>query len=288
MKIAILSDIHAQYANLLKVLEDAASQGCTEYWCLGDFVGRGENPAEVLLKMKEVLGDNYLLKSVSGNHDMMVRRDMDVDMFFKDLEKDGDSGDKITSVSGTSATLVDMANRHRRILQTNGNQKLLDWLHKLKPHAEPVDHFYITHGAYVLRNRRPDAPMMYREYTWSMKSIANQLGDLQKNSRSNTPYLLAVGHTHVSGLWQLEKGQRLPQMIWGWDRITHKDPLKNRSEVFFHEIVLKQVDENPVYINPGSVGFPRHHDNHPTYAVLNIHDQTTLGIEFREVQTGEG
>lgn len=284
MRIAILSDIHAQHQNLIAVIRDAEAQKCNDVWCLGDFVGRGEKPDKVVEEMKTILGIDYLKKSVAGNHDMMVRGDMDVNIFIKDLNGTDANDDELVSVSGTKADLVDMANQHKSIMSRTENQTLCTWLKSLDTHAEPRDHFFITHGAFVLnQDRRPDKAMMFREYTWAKTSIRSQLADLQQ-SRFNNPYFLAVGHTHVTGLWQKVESERLPRMIWGWDRITHNAPEKQRDEVFFQELTFESVDKNPIFINPGSVGFPRHHDTRPTYVILTIHDDpTTIGIEFREV-----
>ncbi|MBI4564646.1 MAG: metallophosphoesterase family protein [Planctomycetes bacterium] len=47
-RIAILSDIHSNLEALTKVLEDAARQGCAEVVCLGDLIGYGPNPRQVM------------------------------------------------------------------------------------------------------------------------------------------------------------------------------------------------------------------------------------------------
>jgi len=45
---AILSDIHSNYEALVAVMEDAASQGADDFVCLGDVIGYGPSPRQVL------------------------------------------------------------------------------------------------------------------------------------------------------------------------------------------------------------------------------------------------
>jgi predicted phosphodiesterase len=45
---AIVSDVHSNLEALEAVMEDAAEQGCEEIVCLGDLIGYGPNPRQVL------------------------------------------------------------------------------------------------------------------------------------------------------------------------------------------------------------------------------------------------
>jgi protein phosphatase len=47
-RLAILADLHANLAATLAVHQDAARRGITEFWVLGDVVGKGPRPREVL------------------------------------------------------------------------------------------------------------------------------------------------------------------------------------------------------------------------------------------------
>ena len=61
-KIAIITDAHALYEPTLGVLEDIRQEGITEIYSLGDNIGEGANPHEVM----ELL-DKYNVISVAGN-----------------------------------------------------------------------------------------------------------------------------------------------------------------------------------------------------------------------------
>lgn len=67
MRVAVISDIHANMPALEAVLEDIAREDIKDVWCLGDVVGYGADPADccdlVRAECQVVL---------SGNHDLAV------------------------------------------------------------------------------------------------------------------------------------------------------------------------------------------------------------------------
>lgn len=71
-KIAIFSDSHGLFEPTLAILSDAKKNGVDEIYSLGDNIGTGPNPREVL----ELL-DQYQVKSVMGNHEMYITKGID-------------------------------------------------------------------------------------------------------------------------------------------------------------------------------------------------------------------
>ncbi|MDI9432539.1 MAG: YfcE family phosphodiesterase [Planctomycetota bacterium] len=65
--IALLSDVHGNLPSLEAVLEDAAHHGAAEIWNLGDMLGYGPFPNEVLGRLREVAKVNIV-----GNYDRKV------------------------------------------------------------------------------------------------------------------------------------------------------------------------------------------------------------------------
>ena len=63
MKRALISDIHSNIESLEAVLADIRAQGISEIYCLGDLVGYGPNPREVI---DEIMKCPVCLL---GNHD---------------------------------------------------------------------------------------------------------------------------------------------------------------------------------------------------------------------------
>lgn len=67
MRVALLSDIHANLHALEAVAKDAAARGVDETWCLGDVVGYGGHPRETLAWIEE-----HAKLIIKGNHDEAV------------------------------------------------------------------------------------------------------------------------------------------------------------------------------------------------------------------------
>lgn len=67
MRIAVISDIHGNLYSLIRVLEDIDSQQVDSIVCLGDLVGYGPHPNEVisLIKRRNIL-------CIKGNYDASV------------------------------------------------------------------------------------------------------------------------------------------------------------------------------------------------------------------------
>lgn len=120
MRVAVLSDIHANLHALEAVLASIASASPDEVWCLGDTVGYGAAPNECCARIRE-RADVMLC----GNHDLAVIGSLDLAEF---------SGEAAVAARWTQTVLDD---EHRR------------WLASLKPtlalpsaelfHASPRD-----------------------------------------------------------------------------------------------------------------------------------------------------
>jgi len=67
MRIAVIGDIHANLPALRAVLADIAAIGCDAIWCVGDVVGRGPHPNEVVEELRRLD-----IPTVQGNWDEAV------------------------------------------------------------------------------------------------------------------------------------------------------------------------------------------------------------------------
>ncbi|MDI4633625.1 metallophosphoesterase family protein [Pelomonas sp. V22] len=72
MKLALISDLHANRQALSAVLAHAESRGVDSHALLGDFVGYGGDPAWVLDQVMRLVKDGAV--AVMGNHDSAVVR----------------------------------------------------------------------------------------------------------------------------------------------------------------------------------------------------------------------
>jgi diadenosine tetraphosphatase ApaH/serine/threonine PP2A family protein phosphatase len=82
MRIAVVSDIHANLAALEAVIGEIDAEAPDELWCLGDLVGYGPRPSECT----ELVSARAAI-SLAGNHDLAVIGKLDL------LEFSGDAGD---------------------------------------------------------------------------------------------------------------------------------------------------------------------------------------------------
>lgn len=80
MRILVVSDIHANFAALEAVLNDAGR--VDKVWCLGDVVGYGPDPDECIERLRA-----YDLVCLGGNHDFAAVGKLDVEDFSSDAQK---------------------------------------------------------------------------------------------------------------------------------------------------------------------------------------------------------
>jgi predicted phosphodiesterase len=78
LRVAVISDIHSNLPALVAVLADIETQrpAPDAIWCLGDIVGYGATP-DPCASLTDKLADVCL----AGNHDLVVRGDLDVRYF---------------------------------------------------------------------------------------------------------------------------------------------------------------------------------------------------------------
>ena len=76
MRIAVLSDVHANLRALEAVLAEVDAGGCDGIWCLGDLVGYGPKPNECAALLQE-----RATICLAGNHDLVVLGKIPIDSF---------------------------------------------------------------------------------------------------------------------------------------------------------------------------------------------------------------
>jgi predicted phosphodiesterase len=76
MKVAVVSDIHANRQAFEAVLEAVADSDASELWCLGDLVGYGADPNACV-----ELARRHTAVCLAGNHDMAVVGEAPLDDF---------------------------------------------------------------------------------------------------------------------------------------------------------------------------------------------------------------
>ena len=76
MKVAVISDIHANRHAFEAALEAIADSEASELWCLGDLVGYGAEPDACVELARE-----HVAVCLAGNHDLAVTGEIPLDEF---------------------------------------------------------------------------------------------------------------------------------------------------------------------------------------------------------------
>jgi len=76
MKVAVISDIHANRQAFEATLEAVAASEAAELWCLGDLVGYGADPDACVALARE-----HVAVCLAGNHDLAVTGEIPLDDF---------------------------------------------------------------------------------------------------------------------------------------------------------------------------------------------------------------
>lgn len=204
MKIAAISDIHGNIYSLMKVLEDIDEQKVDLVVCLGDLVGYGPHPNEVvaLIKRREI-------PCIKGNYDASV----------------ADGG--FTFIRDTSINSFSLPWTVEEVRASN-KYYLSQLPTKLDYNINGVKVMF-THGS----------PNKISEYLFedgeNTKKIMEEINE----------DVLICAHTHIPSYKKFG---------------------------------------NKVFINVGSVGKPKIGRPNATYALIEIKEDKTIDVKFRELE----
>lgn len=269
-RFAVFSDVHSNYLALQAVLghlcaEDAA-RPFDGIWCLGDLIGRGPEPInvlETLLPIYEKQSDVNKRGWLKGNHDMLVLDELSHDVMKMSETSLGDE----FNASGHTLPVIIMAEHNQRLHKNyESGEQLLEWLRTLNTHAVLPHNVFMAHGAFRFNPNGTMSAQAYRDtymsYTKKPPHVITQFEALRENSavRPSHPNVLLNGHTHYCMLSVYHSDTKTLEEYP--DRLAKAHRFENPAQ-------------NPVFVNPGSVGFPRPLYNgdprYPTYAVLTLH-----------------
>jgi putative phosphoesterase len=163
MRIAVIADLHANLPALRAVLDDAAKIGCEAVFCVGDVVGRGPHPNEVVDELRRLE-----IQTVQGNWDEAVGMDRE------------QPGSAWSSPESEAAGLASLAWTAERI--TDANRA---WLRNL-PTTLRVNiegrSIFLFHGS----------PLKSSEYLWADRPSRY----FARIASDEADDLFCFGHTH--------------------------------------------------------------------------------------------
>ncbi|HLY95294.1 MAG TPA: metallophosphoesterase family protein [Gaiellaceae bacterium] len=141
MKVAVISDVHANVHALEAVLAAIDADAPDELWCIGDLVGYGARPNECC-EIIEARADICL----GGNHDLAVRGTIDLTEF---------SGDAAVAARWTRGVLAADARAYLDTLEPQGERRGVGLYH-----GSPRDPVW----EYVLSDEAAVAAIMLSDY----------------------------------------------------------------------------------------------------------------------------
>ena len=169
MKLAIISDIHANLEALTATLADISARGADRIVCLGDIVGYNANPAECVALLRE-----FDPVCVAGNHDRAVAG--------------------VIATDGFPHTAMRAVKWTRNHLDADA----LDYLALLPLTAHVEDQLVAVHGAL----HPPTGQDMVRlDSEQARRASFEALARHPSRAR-----ILAFGHTHHVGIFELKHG----------------------------------------------------------------------------------
>jgi putative phosphoesterase len=169
MKVAIIGDIHANLPALEAVLAHARAQGVEAIWNVGDFVGYGPFPDEVI----QLLRRDYAL-STSGSYDRKVLR-------FKKRKKKWRREKKLEKYLACQWAYERLSKKNRRYL------RFLSREIRMKVQTRRV---FVTHTSpgSGKKSLTADTP-------------AKHLGEMAREARAD---IIVCGHSHQAFVRQVE------------------------------------------------------------------------------------
>lgn len=281
MRVAVISDVHANWQALHMVLLDAKRNGVEAIWCLGDIVGRGPQPYrcwQELAEFRQVQMSGW----IAGNHDWGLLGRLESMWFVHSL--DGQNSRQVLA-GDFGRQAWDVILQHRQVLEHK--TALRRWFENLPLLASPLAGVYLAHGIMDL-----DPMLMIGTYAWvpdwaeksliTLRSVWPALSNMEDPHLASlprlaeagwaVPKLMLVGHTHVVCAWQPRNGDH------DGSRWTDFSPQLDAGRVWFEDL-----EHRPIFANPGSVGFPVDcRADLATYLLLDWEEQR-IGLWLRRV-----
>ncbi|HMI28626.1 MAG TPA: metallophosphoesterase family protein [Gaiellaceae bacterium] len=144
MRVAVISDVHANYHALEAVLEEIDAAGVDAVWCLGDTVGYGPRPNDCCATVQRRAG-----LCLVGNHDLVVLGELTVSDF---------NDEAAAAAVWTSQVLTQESRRFLESLKPFAEVDGVDLFHASA--RDPVWEYVLTEEAARATLALSDAPLV--------------------------------------------------------------------------------------------------------------------------------
>jgi predicted phosphodiesterase len=294
MKIAVFSDIHANFSAFeaaLSLLEDQPVDG---YIFLGDLIGYLTHPRETIARFlalqEEMKKEEGLFKFIHGNHEELLHvavkqqtewdkpRD-DPEMFdyasaqFRWIELlEGEIKKTLGKGMANKAAVDGLYRNFRGLEGTNELEWFKSTITGSKDDFEMVfecedTRFHLVHGGVI-------GPARHYVFPWNDLDFSGGMVDpyLKNGYEAGRQHCILFGHTHIPTFARANFA---------------KDEIINIEDIDIEYGREYSWDAHLVMINPGSIGLPRDGDRRPAFALLDAQAQTVKFCRIEEYDRDE-
>jgi predicted phosphodiesterase len=311
MKIAILSDIHANHLALEAVLEDASQRGVQRYWFLGDAIGYGPDPFGPLQWLQDtVAAEDWVL----GNHEAIFGVTETIPALAETLELEQETLLAILRYEGEKAIpekrqkqspqaafaasldmaedcLVELTKHIRRAWDANGNRQILSIEQWAAVNGQAKKSLQINREAlslkpellsFCIKEITPQRAAPHCHHLDGVNYILVHSGQTNHLTRYIYPWPPdGYKETEFNLLSKIAAESGFPQVqCFGHTHVPALVfPPLNGENVNSVKIIPEkeyQLKDNLVLLNPGSVGQPRHQCQKAAYAILDTEERTVI------------
>lgn len=255
MRTILISDVHGNRPALQAVLDHAYQSEVDEIWYLGDTMGYGPEPYEVWHNLRyQPIPDGAWL---AGNNDWGLLKKLYGPTLIQIDRNEGIPEEyEIAHIRDASWGVL---RKQSNFLE--GRTDLIDHLKSLPVMSALSNGVYLAHGSFekdpetsISRyTRYPVANTTPAELVSRFEQAAANYPELVYRATTGQipPRLFAVGHTHRAISWRWNRTQQ------SWDQLNIQDTVD-----------LNDLEAAPIFVNPGSVGFPRDGSGCPSYVEI--------------------
>lgn len=256
MRVAILSDVHANWEALTAVLAHMESQSMDTCWFLGDVMGYNADARRCSQKLRQIVSPDGW---IAGNHDRGVTGQLSHGYF-----PNHDAWHKSDAWLVIEKHMIDMADKVEDIEFLAG----LPSFRRPQHHDVEFADVWLVHGRVTQHENRAfeeidnltgNQSYIYR-YTEDTV-YASKTWEVLADRGGKPPRIILAGHTHHAMIWRRTMTQT--DSSYGW-LVSDDDQSRRLS----HKSL--ELGESTVWINPGSIGQPRDGDPLASYALLDF------------------
>mgnify|MGYP002403542036 CR=1 FL=1 len=256
MRVAILSDIHANWEALTAVLTHMQSQSIDACWFLGDVMGYNADAIRCSQKLQQIVSPEGW---IAGNHDRGVTGQLSHGYF-----PNHDARHKSEAWIVVEKHMVDMADKVEDVKFLAG----LPSYRRPQHRGVEFNDVWLVHGRVTqhenkafeeIDNLTGNQSYIYR-YTEDTV-YASKTWEVLANRGNEPPRIILAGHTHHAMVWRRTMAET--NSSYGW--IVSDD---DQSRRLSHQSLA--LREDTLWINPGSIGQPRDGNPQASYALLDF------------------